>query len=120
AAAGPRIHRAARGDRAERSHAALVVPAPGRAVPLRPVARGREPREPAFERADRRDARNARSHGNREGGAPPNLREGRPLRSAVTRETPGALPGRAPARLGLTYCAGEPWFPRDPLRYRGP
>ena len=59
-AAGPGYDRAARRGRARGFRAAVLVPAPGRAVPLRSVARGRQSRDLAVERADRRTTRDAR------------------------------------------------------------
>ena len=81
--------------------AAVFVPATGRPVPVRAVARRCEPREPAVERTDRRAARHARRDGHRQGGTPPHLCEGRPLRPARPREAAGPLPRRSSTRLGL-------------------
>ena len=82
---------------------ALVAPAAGRALPLRPLARGREPRRASVERADRRPARDARLGGDRQGGAPAGVLEGRSHRGQPAREAPRALPRRTPARLGLSH-----------------
>ena len=57
-AAGPGHDRAARRGRAHGFRAAVLVPAPGRAVPLRAVARGRESRD-----ACRRTSRSPRNSG---------------------------------------------------------
>ena len=113
-AAGSGHDRAARGGRAHRFRAALLVPAPGRAVPVRAVARRRQSREPAIERADRRPTRDAGSNGNRQSSATPHLRKGRALGSARTREASRTLSRRTPARLGLEKRRGSTRLPRDP------
>ena len=110
----PGYDRAARRGRARGFRAAVLVPAPGRAVPVRAVARGRESRDPAVERADRRTTRDARRNRNRQSSTTPHLRKGRALGSARTREASRTLSRRTPARLGLEKRRGSTRLPRDP------
>ena len=102
----PEHDRAARGGRRVRTGApAVVVPAPGRAVPLRPMASRREPRDAAVERADRGPARYARCDRDREGGAATHLREGGPVRSAARTRSGGH--SAALARWSSVRCQDE-------------
>src|SRR5207249_9956190 len=112
AAPGPRHDRDVPRARTRGRGAALVVSAPGRAVPLRALARRCKPRATPVKRADRRGARHAGCDRNRQGGPPAHLREGRTVRGAGSREAPRPVSGRPPARLGLNTCrekrAGKP------------
>ena len=115
-AAGPGHDRAARRGRARGFRAALLVPAPGGAVPVRAVARRRQSREPAVERADRRAARDAGRNRNRQSSATAHLRKGRALGSAAhTRSVAHSVASHASA-AGSRKTAREHTAPSRPLR----
>src|SRR6266508_4546204 len=107
AAPGPGHNGTAPRSRTGRPGAAVLLPAPGRAVSLRPLARRCEPREPSVQRTDRGPARHAWRNRHRQGGAAPDLREGRAFGPTCSREAARPLSRRPAARLGLKK-SGEP------------